>query len=88
MSKISFRPRGGQEGIEVTKAELKETAQFFNSQYLDMFIPLPDTTLDNQKCLLETCDERDEHGNARYWETETGSHGWCCSICGSVVQWG
>jgi hypothetical protein len=33
-----------------------------------------------------------EHARTRmmeYWENEkTGSHGWACSKCGEVIQWG
>jgi hypothetical protein len=23
-----------------------------------------------------------------YWESGDGSHGWCCSECGMILQWG
>ena len=89
MSKISFRPRGGQEGIEVTIKELDKFSTSIGSEYLDAFIPLPNLTVDEQKIKLKgnnAC--RCEIHETQYWETDKGNHGWCCNNCGKVIQWG
>jgi len=86
MSIISYRPRGGQNGIEVTTKELEIFSGKIGSQYLDEVIPLPATTIEEQKKKLKDCSCTIE--NSLYWKTDNGSHGWCCEKCGAVTQWG
>lgn len=87
MSKIAFCPRGGMDGILVTDAELVKFANTLKRKFIDQVIPLPNTTLAEQKKAIKECGE--EHGeDARYWESKSGSHGWCCPDCGTVTQWG
>jgi hypothetical protein len=85
MSKISYRPRGGEEGIEVTTDEQIEFVNQMELEFIDQVIPLPTLSVDEQRERLKTCTD---HADEIYWETETGSHGWCCEFCGEVVQWG
>ena len=85
MSKIEYRPRGGQEGISVSTDELVEFAEFMGTKYIDTFIPIPNVPNETQKKRTKDCKH---DGDAAYYETETGSHGWCCSHCGTVTQWG
>lgn len=89
MAKINFCKQGGQNGILLQDTELTELANYIDSRYLDEYIPLPNTILKEQKLLISECKEI--HTNAssiQYWETNTGSHGWCCAKCGKVIQWG
>ena len=85
-----FRPRGGQEGGAPTQAEMKRaSAKMFPGEgYIDLAIPVPGFT-------GKTCEDHfvDEDGRCGaqsidYWETRSGSHGWACSECGEVIQWG
>lgn len=85
MSKLSFRPAGGMTGIEVTKDELLLTARRLGNKYIDEVIPVPRINITQQKERLKDCKH---DGEDIYWETETGSHGWCCENCGTVIQWG
>ena len=77
MSKIEFRPRGGQDGISLTDVELAAFNR--DNEYQDEVVPLPDGNKSRIGC---------GHENTEYWETNTGSHGWCCTKCGEVTQWG
>jgi hypothetical protein len=89
MSKYAFRPRGGQEGIQVTQTELSRFASFLGKNYIDEVIPLPNVSPGDQKARLNTCIKN--HAtmeSAEYWEDNKGSHGWCCSHCGETLQWG
>ncbi len=88
MSKIAYCPRGGMEGIKISIVELHNFSNKIGSKYLDEIVPLPDKTLDEQKKLIKNCGENHDEDNSQYWETTTGSHGWCCSKCGTVTQWG
>ena len=85
MSKISFRPRGGQEGIEVTTKELEVFSGKLGKQFIDEVIPLPNISPEKQKLFLEMCPCT---ADQIYWERDNGKHGWCCSDCGTVTQWG
>jgi len=78
MSKIAYCPRGGLEGILLTKKEIRGE-----------IIPLP-CMLSSKKINPSKCTEdHDGMSDSIYWEVdETGSHGWCCSTCGKVLQWG
>jgi hypothetical protein len=86
MSKIGFLVNGGMEGIEVSRKELELFSDKLGNKYLDQVIPLPDVSLEEQKIRINHCPDHDQDDS--YWETETGSHGWCCSHCGTVTQWG
>ena len=89
MSEYAYCPRGGINGIRVSDKELDKFSDAINSKALDEVIPLPRLTLEEQKKALKECEEFDEHSDeTKYWERDNGSHGWCCSKCGSVVQWG
>jgi hypothetical protein len=83
---MAFRPRGGQDGIAVTREEMIDFSNEINSEAMDEFIPLPRMTVQQQKIAIGICTDHDK--DTVYYETETGSHGWCCSTCGKVVQWG
>ena len=85
MSKFSFRPRGGMNGIEVSKFELGVFANFIGRKHIDEVIPLPNMEMNKQAELIKNCKV---HSESFYYETETGSHGWCCSKCGTVTQGG
>jgi len=94
MSKIAFCPKGGQSGILVTEKELGDLALRLGRKTMDEVIPMPDISFEQQKTRI--AEDRaslgpgrhDEHGQ-QYWEVEgTGAHGWCCSYCGTVLQWG
>jgi hypothetical protein len=85
MSKVGFCRGGGMEGIKTTMSELNRFAHSLKREHLDEVIPLPNKTIKEQKESLKTCTE---HPSGRYWETNTGLHGWCCRICGTVTQWG
>lgn len=85
MSKLSFRPRGGQTGIETTEQELIEFAQEIGEKACDNYIPLPDTEASIQKLRMLGCPH---HDDPEYWEDDNGAHGWCCGHCGKVIQWG
>lgn len=87
MSEIKFCPRGGQEGIVPSDKELNELGNAMKEyKWLDKYIPLPSKTIAEQVALIKHCLHPD--GRHQYWETETGSHGWCCSVCGTTIQWG
>lgn len=85
MSQISYRPRGGQEGIDFTMEEQNKLANSLKSEYRDLYVPLPEKTIQEQTILIKKCKE---HSNETYFENENGSHGWCCGKCGTVLQWG
>jgi len=85
MSQYAFCKRGGQQGILVTDEELHLFANALNTPYLDEVIPLPKFTIEQQKLELILCNN---HEDTEYWERTTGHHGWCCSHCGKVIQWG
>lgn len=83
---ISFRPRGGQDGIEVTQSELNEFADFLGEKAMDAYIPIPRMTREAQKEAIAT--DHDHFKVTEYYEDEQGYHGWCCLKCGKVVQYG
>lgn len=84
MSKLSHCPRGGMMGISLTRREMATFSLLMGRNFIDEVIPLPGKTPQEQKNAMQNC----THEDADYWEDETGSHGWCCSQCGEVVQWG
>ena len=85
MSEIKHCPRGGMDGIFVTEAELKAHAKKLGTKYLDEVIPLP---VNFPQVLQKDCPHKNADTDTIYWETEEGSHGWCCQKCGTVIQWG
>ena len=90
MSAMEFCPRGGMEGIYVSTSELEWFAKNqTKSKYIDSHIPLPGVDPRKQLSAMKTCNkDHDGFDDAVYWETDKGSHGWCCSNCGLVIQWG
>lgn len=85
---MSIRPRGGQVGIECTKAEQTELAHHLMTEFGDEVIPLPNVSLEEQIKRFKEADETETSFPDVYWENENGSHGWCNSYTGRVVQWG
>ena len=82
-----YCPKGGQEGIYVTQSKLSKFAKRLGNHANDLVIPLPvHEQIHPDDCTAHTGDNCFDA--AIYWETDTGSHGWCCSICGNVIQWG
>ena len=88
MSKIGFCECGQMDGYKVTTKELAAFARKHGRKSIDEVIPLPG---EKNQAHPDKCGNREHHDdmeNAVYWETETGSHGWCCQECGLVLQWG
>lgn len=81
MSKIAYCPRGGQSGVFVSDTELAEYASKNSRRFTDEIIPLPGGN-------GPECASHDTLENMVYWESSTGNHGWACSTCGKVIQWG
>lgn len=89
MSTFAFRPKGGMEGISVTKAEMMYFSKFIvKTEYINDYIPLPNVTMTAQAERIAEANEENSDGETIYWENEYGSHGWCNSWTGRVVQWG
>ena len=95
MSKIDYRPKGGMDGLSVTRDELEAFAKLNGFEYIDQYIPLEDYTPERarQESILKSksgcpINHEDNFDDIFYWEDEKGSHGWCCSVCGKVIQWG
>ncbi len=89
MSEYAYCPKGGINGIMVSYEELDSFSDAIDSKALDEVIPLPHLTLEEQKKAIKECKEFDEHSDeTEYWERDNGSHGWCCSRCGTAIQWG
>ena len=79
--------RGGQLGLRVDTEELKRLRKLKNVSCFDEWMPVPNAMPD--------CGNNvHSHGQLEtvYWEVVSGgmagSHGWCCRLCGKVVQWG
>lgn len=87
MSEIAECPRGGMRGILVSNEELAEFAKTLKRKHIDEVIPLPNKTEEEQISELKDC-EHDPDMDAKYWESTSGNHGWCCCNCGTVTQWG
>ena len=85
-----FCPRGGQDGIVVSKTDMRKLAEAVGSKYLDEFIPLPGMTIAKQAETIKANQDEESSPipNVEYWETKEGSHGWCSIKTGRVVQWG
>ena len=86
MSRYGFCERGGMDGIKVTDAELRKFAKSINKKFIDEFIPLSD--IKDQKSLINNCPHDHDKVISQYWESTSGSHGFCCPTCGEVIQWG
>ena len=92
MSSYGYCDGGGLDGIVVKDEELFEFAKMNGREFIDEIIPLPFPDNEKQKSTLSSkcgCPinhENFDHG--MYYETETNSHGWCCNVCGKVIQWG
>ena len=85
------RRRGGQEGWAPTPGQYERASRRFEKytgKYVEA-IPVPGAP--KQPCSDDahrgggfepgTCDWD-------YWEMADGAHGWCCSVCGMILQWG
>lgn len=87
---VQYCPNGGMPGMYVTEAKLVKFADRLKRKHIDEVIPLDgDEQPIGKDC--PTCNgdpNKVEMDNSIYWETETGSHGWCCATCGEVFQWG
>jgi len=83
MSKLSFRPVGGLNGIELRDNEL-DTFNGGMGLEQNLFVPLPHGTTTVQFNKAKGC----QHEDTQYWEKQNGQHGWCCSDCGLITQWG
>lgn len=74
-------PRGGMPGLLVTTDEMRALARELGQRFIDVIIPVPNRA--------EPCQEHPaDFDDLTYWEDENGGHGWCCSTCGEVIQWG
>lgn len=89
--KAKLCPQGRTFGIFVTTKQLSGFSDVVKSGFLDEVIPLNQA----KQMLSENCtvNHKDTYIGENesisiYWETEKGSHGWCCSVCGKVFQWG
>jgi hypothetical protein len=85
MSQYAYCKRGGMTGIRVSDEELNTFSDDIGNKALDSVIPLPNLTTEQQKAMLSVCNN---HNDSEYWERDNGKHGWCCSTCGTVTQWG
>lgn len=83
MSKLSFRPVGGLNGIELRDNEL-DTFNGGMGLGQHLFVPLPEGTTSKQLRKAKDC----AHLDKSYWEAHAGNHGWCCADCGIITQWG
>jgi len=86
MSKIEFCLNGGMDGIRVSDAELDSFGDAVGTKALDAYIPLPNVPKKEQLKRIKEC--KDHDADTKYWERDNGKHGWCCSHCGTSVQWG
>lgn len=86
MSKYTYCPVGGMEGILVSLSEVKQFQLAIGADFSDEVIPLPNLTPEQQKAMLTVCENHDE--DIQYWEKTNGKHGCCCTKCGTVTQWG
>lgn len=84
-SKLAFCPTGQMGGYLVRTRQLVEFARLLGRGMIDEVIPLDDS----EQAHPDACGLKHDGGDSvAYWETEDGSHGWCCKECGTVVQWG
>jgi hypothetical protein len=76
-------PRGGQEGFYVSMHQIRTFAKIINKPVITV-VPVSGLMVAVDDCTVD----HDKMEEAVYWETDTGSHGWCCDKCGMVIQWG
>ncbi len=87
-TKKQFCEVGETEGIYVEHYQLQEFGNFLNTHHSDEYIPLPNLLNEDQKLIIGQNNCEHDVEDIVYWETEEGVHGWCCSNCGKVLQWG
>ncbi len=95
MSQIAECKKGGQEGILTTVVEqvvLAAACRRLTDRAvpIDAYIPLPGMAVNDQIGKIAKHNDSKECSimNVEYWENDKGSHGWCCTTCGKVHQWG
>lgn len=74
-------------GIKVTKKQLQQFASLLGKKYIDEVIPLSEPMQIIKGCPLNHAGDK-MVDNMVYWTTPDGDHGWCCSTCGKVLQYG
>lgn len=85
VGKIQYCSRGGQTGLFVTNDQLAKFSKLIGNKYVDLIMPVSNIISEN----CSNCKNKDDIlENILYWETDSGSHGWCCAECGKVFQWG
>ena len=87
-SELTFCPKGGQGGILCKSKYQKLLAQAIEAKFMDLYIPIPSMTIEDQATLIKYTAVTDSFDNAEYWENERGEHGWCDKATGKVIQWG
>jgi hypothetical protein len=86
-TKIGDIPEDMMIGIKVTGKQLQQFASLLGKKYIDEVIPLSKPVQIVVGCSLNH--EKNEMVDKMvYWKTPDGDHGWCCSECGKVLQWG
>lgn len=90
MAQIGYCKRGGQEGITFDYDEALELSNNLGSIWIDEYIPLPRINVQTQVLeRIKDISHKDNCGeDVKYYEREDGSHGWACTYCGKVHQWG
>lgn len=84
-----YCPVGDMQGFFVTTFQLNEFAEATKSKYLDAVIPLEGMEPEDQMKLVKECSCNESYpDDVVYWETDSGSHGWCHEKCGNVLQYG
>lgn len=82
-SKLGFCERGQMGGYKVRTIQLLKFAAIIGRKMIDEVIPLDEPT-QADPALCHVHEGEDAMDNLVYWETEDGSHGWCCKECGTV----
>ncbi len=78
-------PRGGNEGWLIKKTDRKFLPDTGDPSARIEVVLLPTRVCHHSECKQD----HDRMTTAVYWEDEeTGSHGWCCAVCGQILQWG
>ena len=90
MAQIGYCRRGGTEGITFTYDEALELSNAIGSKWIDEYVPIPRIDIDTQvQERINDIEHQETCGDdVDYYEREDGSHGWACSYCGKVHQWG
>lgn len=82
--KFTHCPAGGLGGWLINSSE-RVAIKKGKSGFATEMIKIPERASHPLNCVAD----HDNPNITVYWEDEkTGSHGWCCSICGEVLQWG